>query len=175
MTGKVDERIHLFAAAQAKRRPSRQEERSVGSDARRDLAKQRERRAAPEPPEHLQRRRRVGAAAAEPGLHRNRLLDCHDRIGRIAGPAQRFPERGRSPPDQVPIVERHTGRPALEHERTGFFLRCHRVVQRNRLKHRAELVVAVGARAKHPQIQVDLGVRARGHAPLTGRRGLASG
>ena len=36
----------------------------------------------------------------------------------------------------------------------------HVVVQLKRLKHRGELVVAVGARIPHPEVEVDLGVRA---------------
>ena len=38
-----------------------------------------------------------------------------------------------------------------------------RVVQRDRLKDRAQLVIAVRPGAKHTQIEIDLGVRARPH------------
>ena len=65
-----------------------------------------------------QGRGRVGAAAAEPGLHGDGLLDGDDRVARLAGTPQRRPQpRGRAP-HEIRVVERHAGRAALQ-PRTG--------------------------------------------------------
>ena len=76
----------------------------------------------------------------------------------------RRPERRRRAPHEVRLVERHARRAASQRERPGPRHAQERVVQRHRLKDRAELVVAIRPVAEHPQIEVDLRIGPRAHA-----------
>ena len=73
-------------------------------------------------------------------------------------PAERRPQRRRGFPDKVARVERHVRRLALERERPRLLAAHQRVVQLDRLEHGAQLVIAVGADAEHPQVEIDFRV-----------------
>ena len=113
--------------------------------------------------ERHQRRRRVGAAAAEPGLHRDLLVDLDHRVADLAARA-RAPSTARAAAFQTRLLA-SSGTPGVRHlsvNGPGCSAHTQRVVQLDRLEDRAQLVIAVGADAEHAQIEIDLGVRAHG-------------
>jgi hypothetical protein len=84
------------------------------------------------------------------------------------------PQGLRRTPHQVAPVGRHIGRGTLEREGAAPSPKHETVVQRQRLEHRSQVVVAISAASDNPQIEVDLGVRAsdqRDHEPDRSRRG----
>ena len=100
------------------------------------------------------------------------ILEEGEDKSALAAAANGGPEtRGRLP-DEIRIVERNAGRAAAQRERSRTRHAQQRVVHVDRLKHRAELVIAVGARAQHAQIEVDLGIGANHQARRWLRRSL---
>ena len=127
--------------------------------------------------ERQQRRRRVGAAAAEPRLQRESLSRSGSTVSRrLARAAERRPQRRGRPPDEV-RRRRAARRACGTSARTApaAAMQSERVVQRDRLEDGPQLVIAVGARAEHAQIEVDLRVRPDAHAGAldSGCRALA--
>ena len=131
---------------------------------------------APQLVERHQRRRRIAAAAAQSRLRRDALFDCDVHAAHLTVAAAGGPQGLRRTPHQVAPVGRHVGGGALERERAAPSAKHETVVQRQRLEHRAQVVVAIGAASDNPQIEVDLGVRAsdqRRHEPDRSRNGPA--
>ncbi len=90
----------------------------------------------------------VGAAATEPRLERDPLFQMHADVGDGPRAPQRAPQRLGRLPHQVRAVERHAGRVAREGERPAGRRARDGVVQRHGLEHGAQLVEAVGPRAR---------------------------
>ena len=114
--------------------------------------------------ERHQRRRRVGAAAAEPGLDGNLLVDL-DTASRIS-PPRPSAVHSAAAAFQTRLLA-SSGTPGVRHlsvNGPGALAADERVVQLDRLEHGAQLVIPVGADAEHPQVEIDLRVRS---APST--------
>ncbi len=77
-------------------------------------------------------------------------------------PPQRAPERLRGTPHKIRCVQRHAGRVAFDSQRPFTRHAFDHVVQRDALEDRAQLVIAVRARTKHTEIEIDLAVGADG-------------
>ncbi|MNC85597.1 hypothetical protein D3C83_12060 [compost metagenome] len=165
MTRQIRQRVDFVPAAETERRPSCQEEGHVGAEGRRDVGQlRRAQRQLPQAREPGERRRRIAAAAAQSRLDGNPLVQANDDVRERRLAPARLPERFSGAPHEVPAVERHARRVALDGERPLARLALDHVVQRDRLEDGAQLVKAVGPHAEDAQVQVDLGVGADGDA-----------
>ena len=101
------------------------------------------------PPRHCCRRRVPPAIG-------NALLQVDRDVARRAPPARRLPQPCRRAPDQIRLVGWTRRIVADEAKRTaGARRERQRIVQRDRLKDRPQLVIAVGATAEHAQREID--------------------
>src|SRR5262245_9226695 len=171
MSRQIGQRIHLVAAPEAKRGTTREEERDVGAKRRRHIDELI--RAQGHTPHLRQRQHRCGriaAAASETTLERDALVQPHEHILHRPRSPQRTPQRARRTPHQIRFVERNAGGVALDRKRPRPRDAVDRVVQGERLKNGAKLVIAVWPGAEHTKIEVDLRVGANGDRPARRHR-----
>src|SRR5262249_53178541 len=114
----------------------------------------------PQRGQRANRSRRVAAPTAKPRLDRNLLVDRHTHARRLAATAGRAPQLVCRAPDEILIIGRATWIVARDRERPVIGRKRQRVVERHRLKHRPQLVIAVRPRAQYTQRQIDFRWRA---------------
>ena len=124
---------------------------------------------APSLREDAQRRRRVAAAAAQSRLHRNALAEMDGEPARRPTASRGSPHPSRRASHEVRFVCGARRIVARELERPAHRTNRQRVVERDRLKDRPQLVVAVGARAKHAQRSVNFRERPDAHVGAPSR------
>ena len=119
------------------------------------------------PRQPQQRHRRVGAAAAEPGLRRDALAQTDDRRRAASRRAGARPSATAATPPSRSRLRRSVGTSGSSHSIANGPLRRRErqhVVQRQRLKDGAQIVIAVGPHAEDAQVEVDLGERGKNRA-----------
>ena len=159
--------IDLVAACGAERRAAEEEERHVGPEPGRERVEGRlAETAVPDAVEADEGGRRVGAAATEAGRCRDPLLETHVRPARITVAAERPPERQRGAPDQVRPVRRNPRRAGAQCEGPRPRGDRQRVVQRDRLQQRADVVVAVRPLRPDTEREIDLRAGAKNERPV---------
>lgn len=155
----IDEREQQIATLQSQHGAAFKKIRHVSAQRRPDGANA-IRIHAPQTAERSQRRRRIAAATAQSSLHRNSLRQVNRQVAGRAATSGRLPDMLGGAPNQIAPIGRTRRVIArqLKHATSG--ADRERVVQRNRLKDRAQLVEAIRPNAKDFERTVDLRKRA---------------
>ena len=98
-------------------------------------------------------------------MRRDALPDFDRCPAHASAPASRPPERVSGPPHQVRSIDRHAWHVTRDAERAADRAYDERVVKRDRLEDRAQLVEAVRTTAYDAQVEVDLRVGAHDERP----------
>jgi hypothetical protein len=169
--GHAHDGLDALAASGPEHGAATEEERHVRAERHGELVEPGHRPA--EPPETAQAHERRGGvrrAAAEPGRHRDPLVEPD------SGPPahrRRFPQRVRRPRDQIASIARNVGRAGAHFQDLGV-LDHQPVGEVHSLHDRGDFVITVVPLAQNLQSQIDLG-RGAEHEPTGDPRPLRQG